>query len=134
MTIKMDLLEKITTKKQVDAALEFNAHPGLQSDVVIHDSSTDNNFIGTILDISPKHFLVEFIEEIDLQLSDQVGFKISLDGRFITCGLCQLRIIQRKGNRSVANFLITEIDPENEININEIIIRLCHIREQRGIL
>ncbi len=57
MTIKMDLLEKIIIQKQVAAALEFNSHPGLQSDIVVHEQDSDINYIGTIVDASPKHFI-----------------------------------------------------------------------------
>ena len=78
--------------------------------------------------------MVEFITEINLRLSDLFRFKISLDNKYAAYGNCELRLIRKKGNRCVANFLIKEVEANSGKNINEIIMRLCHLREQRGIL
>lgn len=132
--VKMEILEGITINKQIDSALEFNQLPGLQSEVYLNVVKKNISFLGSIVDVSPKHFMVEFIEDVELPQTDEYSFRLSLDKQYQTYGTCILRRKQKKGKRVVANFYITKIDSTNEKNINQIIMRLCHIREQRCIL
>lgn len=134
MTIKKEIIEGIIVKKQIERALEFDYSAGLQTEVLLKDAKNDMTIIGRIVDISPKHVMVEFIEDTVFDSAEEFDFRISLEKQYYCYGVCILLKSQRKGNRTIANFYLLYIDSSSANNINEIIKRLCHLREQKGIL
>lgn len=134
MTIKKNIIEGIIVKKQIERALEFDYSAGLQTEVLLKDAKNDATIIGRIVDISPKHVMVEFIDEIVLENAEEFDIRISLEKQYYCYGVCMLLKAQKKGNRTIASFYLLYMEESGLNNINEIIKRLCHLREQKGIL
>ncbi|MCU0849167.1 MAG: hypothetical protein MUD12_14900 [Spirochaetes bacterium] len=134
MTFKMDSLEAIIIKKQVNDALKFNYNPGLKCEIMLKDLKSEERLIGNVADISPKHFIVEFIEPVDFGKASEFEFRMNLEKHFEVRGTCVLKIHRKSGKRCMASFVIGRVDEAGGKNISEIIKRLCHAREQRGIL
>jgi len=134
MTIKKDIIEGIIVKKQIERAHEFDYSAGLQSEVLLKDPKNNMNFVGRIVDISPKHVMVELVDDIMLDTAEEFDIRISLEQQYYCYGVCILLNAIKKGNRTIANFYLLYIESSSLNNINEIIKRLCHLREKRGIL
>lgn len=121
--VRKKVIKNITTRNN-DVCPRHN-------DIYLKMIHTNNiGFFGSIIDISPKHFIAEFHIPIIFEKIDSFDFKINYMKTIHSQGKCCLEWQHESEERNIVRFKIDEVNDENCNNIIEIIKSISLTREQ----
>ncbi len=129
--IKNSVIDNLIMTKHA-TKIQFMKKPPFECNLYLSDHN-DICTEGTISDISPKHFIAIIEENSHLKTGEEFEFKISLQDTYKTHGICKLKKYQVIENKKCGYFLITQLNPVDRANVNEIIKRINHARERIGL-
>jgi hypothetical protein len=131
-TMKSSFIDNLIMNKHAED-IKFMNSPASDCSVFLSHLSRKTCLKGTIADISHKHFVICIKEKTLLKADDEFEFKISHSKKYTANGVCRLKKYQKINNTICGFFMISQLNPVDRENINEIIKRINHTREQVGI-